>query len=193
MFFIKFQAKHILYIVIYIAICLKLKEMFNKLRHVFSFEFWAKYIYCDLYIFNKPWCKITLDGSWSNLPLLLVKSHLLSGLEVFVFFCPVYLIMASFTTVYFLLPCLLWPCSTLTAVCFCVLPSSLLLAPPPTRWLRPVLEPTAAPITAAAAAQPAGSSSVKQTSTFVVYYQPLPTMTWSNSASREYLLILTKY
>ncbi len=122
MFFIKFQAKHILYIVIYIAICLKLKEMFNKLRHVFSFEFWAKYIYCDLYIFNKLWCKITLDGSWSNLPLLLVKSHLLSGLEVFVFFCPVYLIMASFTTVYFLLPCLLWPCSTLTAVCFCVLP-----------------------------------------------------------------------
>ncbi|KAL0184983.1 hypothetical protein M9458_020679, partial [Cirrhinus mrigala] len=59
-----------------------------------------------------------------------------------------------------------------------------LLAPPPTRWLRPVLEPTAAPITAAAAAaQPAGSSSVKQTSTFVVYRQPPQTMTWSNSAS----------
>lgn len=75
---------------------------------------------------------------------------------------------------------------------FCVLPSSPLLAPPPTRWLRPVLEPTAAPITAAAAAaQPAGSSSVKRTSTFVVYRQPPPTMTWSSSASREYHPILT--
>lgn len=190
MFFIKFQAKHILYIVIYIAICLNFKEMFNKLRHVFSLEFWAKYIYCDLYIFNKLWCKITHDGSWSNLPLLLVKCHLLSGLEVFVF-------SVQYTYGFFyhlLLPCLLRPCSTLTAVCFCVLPSSLLLAPPPIRWLRPVLEPTAAPITAAAAAaQPAGSSSAKQTSTFVVYYQPQPTMTWSSSASREYLLILTKY
>lgn len=152
MFFVEFQAKHIMYIVIYIVSCLKFdKEMFNKLRHVFSLNF-EQNTYIVIYIFNILWCKITLDVSWSNHPLLLVKSHLLSGLVVCCFF------LSSILTYGFFYHCLLF--ASLFALTlfhsdcslFCVLPSSLLLAPPPTRWLRPVLEPTAAPITAAAAA-----------------------------------------
>lgn len=67
---------------------------------------------------------------------------------------------------------------------------SLLLLCPPSQWPRPARAPIAAPTTAvAAAARPAGSNSAKQTSTSAGYRQEPPIMTWSNSASREYLLL----
>ncbi len=67
---------------------------------------------------------------------------------------------------------------------------SLLLLRSPFRWPRPARAPIAAPTTAvAAAAQPAGSSSAKQTSTSVGYRREPPTTTWPRSASREYWLL----
>lgn len=67
---------------------------------------------------------------------------------------------------------------------------SLLLFRPPSQWPRLARAPIAAPTTAvAAAARPAGSNSAKQTSTSAGYRQEPPIMTWSNSASREYLLL----